>query len=93
MAKNNRGIKAFKAYCQSQKNLTYERHKFFTRNQTKSESIDQYVTELRTLASTCEFKDLKDGLIRDRIVGGKQIAALWERLLRIADLSLGKAIQ
>ena len=84
--------KAFKAYCEPRKNLTYERHKFFTRNQIESESIDQYVTELRTLASTCEFKDLQDGLIRDRIVGGIRNAALRERLLRIADLSLEKAI-
>ena len=47
--------KVFKAYCEPRKKLTYERHKLFTRNQTESESIDQYVTELRNLASTCEF--------------------------------------
>ena len=46
---------------------------------------------LRTLASTCEFNDLKDGLIRDRIVCGIRNEALRERLLRIADLSLEKA--
>ena len=59
---------------------------------SKGESIDQYATELRTLASTCEFQDLRDGLVRDRIVGGIRNAALRECLIRIADLSLEKAL-
>ena len=62
--------KAFRDYCNPRKNTTYERHKPNTRNQADDESIDQYVTELQTLAATCEFGDLKDSLIRDRIVCG-----------------------
>ena len=42
-------------------NLTQE-------NQVDGESADQYITELQTLAATCEFGDLKDSRIRDRIV-------------------------
>ena len=49
-------------YCSPKKNITYERHKFNTRNQGENESSDQYVTELRILALTCEFETLKDGL-------------------------------
>ena len=30
----------------------------------------QFVTDLKTKAQTCEFKDLKDSLIRDQIVCG-----------------------
>ena len=37
---------AFKAYCNQRKNLTFERHKFNTRNQDENETIDQYVTAL-----------------------------------------------
>ena len=51
-------ITAFKEYCSPKKNITYERHKFNTRNQGENESNDQYVTELRILASTCEFETL-----------------------------------
>ena len=85
-------ITAFKEYCSPKKNITYERHKFNTRNQGETESIDQYVTELRILASTCEFATLKDGLIRDRIICGIQNQTMKERLLREADLTLKKAI-
>lgn len=46
----------FKAYCNPRKNITYERHCFFIRNQNETETIDQYVTELRTKASTCELE-------------------------------------
>lgn len=60
--------------------------------QQEGETIDQYVTILRTQAATCEFSDLRDGLIRDRIVCGTHNETLRERLLRIADFSLDKAI-
>lgn len=82
---------AFKEYCNPRKNLTYERHKFNTRAQVKNETIDQYVTVLRTLAATCEFENLHDGLIRDRIVYGIRSQILKERLLRETDLSLQRA--
>ena len=84
--------KAFREYCSPQKNVTYERHKFNIRNQTENESIDQYVTELRTLASTCKFENLKDGLIRDRVIWGIRNQALKERLLREASLTLKSAV-
>ena len=85
-------ITAFNDYCSPKKNITFERHKFKTRNQGEKESIDQYVTELRILASTCEFETLKDGLIPHRIICGIQNQAMKERLLREADLTLKKAI-
>ncbi|CAB4005070.1 Hypothetical predicted protein [Paramuricea clavata] len=83
---------AFKAYCNPRKNLTFERHKLNTRNQDENETIDQYVTALRTLAATCEFESLHDGLIRDRIVCGIKAQTLKERMLRENDLTLQKAI-
>ena len=63
-------MEEFEAYCNPQKNVTWERHLFNTRNQQSGETIDQYVTDLRTKAKTCEFGTLTDSLIRDRIVGG-----------------------
>ena len=57
-------------YCNPRRNITFERHKFFTCIQEPTESIDQYVTELRTKASTCEFGELCKSLIRERIVCG-----------------------
>ncbi|XP_068758790.1 uncharacterized protein [Montipora capricornis] len=80
---------AFQNYCNPRKNITFERH---TRNQEQGETIDQNATELRKLASTCEFKDLRDGLIRDRMICGINNQTLRERLLRESDLTLEKAL-
>ena len=83
---------AFKIYCNPRKNITFERHKFNIRNQEENESIDQYVTVLRTLAATCEFQTLHDGLIRDRIVCGIRNQTIKERLLRESELTLQKTL-
>ena len=81
----------FEAYCSPRKNVTYERYKFLTHVQG-SKSIDVYITELKGLSKQCEFGDLCDSLIRDRIVCGIQSNYLRERLLREPELSLTKAI-
>ena len=62
--------KKFEEYCTPKKNVTYERHKFFTRNQHAHETIDQYATELRHRTQSCEFGDLTESLIQDRIIVG-----------------------
>ena len=86
-------MEKFQAYCNPRKNITWERHVFNTRNQEVGETIDQYVTELKTKATTCEFGTLKDSLIRDRIVCGKTSDKTRCRLLRETDLTLEKAIE
>lgn len=74
-------------------NVTYERHLFFTRTQQAEEAIDQYATELKGRAKSCEFGELKEGLIRDRIVCDIGSNLLREKLLRTQDLTLDKALQ
>ena len=83
----------FEAYCSPKRNTTYERHKFFTLMQKPDETIDQYVTELRTKAKNCEFGDLTESLIRDRIICGVPDDNLRERLLRVQDLNLEAAVR
>ncbi|KAK3741617.1 hypothetical protein QZH41_019256 [Actinostola sp. cb2023] len=85
-------IKKFEAYCNPRKNVTYERHKFNTRCQEPDEKIDRYVTELRKLAKSCEFSELTDSLIRDRIVCGILDGKVGEKLLSEEDVTLTKAI-
>lgn len=69
-------------HCNPKLNETVERYRFFARNQAPGESIDKYVTDLRMLASTCNFERLRDSLIRDRIVCGTYSSSWRERLLR-----------
>jgi hypothetical protein len=62
------------------------------RSQSSEETIDSYVTDLKHKAKDCEFGDLTDSLIRDRIVCGIRDDNVRARLLREADLTLEKAI-
>ena len=83
----------FEAYCKPKKNLVVERHRFLTRDQAACESVDQYVTELRTLAASCEWGELKDDLICSRVVSGISSRVVRERLLSESELKLDKAIE
>ena len=85
-------MEKFERYCNPRKNLTFERHSFFSRNQLEGESIDAYVTDLRNKASSCAFAELKDGLIRDRIVCGVNNDTVRAGLLRESELSLETCI-
>jgi len=82
----------FAAYCILRTNVTWERHVFNTRHQCDDETINQYVTDLRKKAQTCQSQDLKDGLIRDRIVCGIRCDKTRSRLLKEPDLTLQKAM-
>ena len=85
-------IEKLEEYCEPRKNVSYERHKFFSRAQKSGETIDQYVTVLRKLSESCELSTLKNSLIKDRIVLGISDTKTRERLLRISYLTLGKAV-
>lgn len=77
-----------------QRNVLYERFMFNSASQKSSESIDEYVLRLRQLSESCEFGDLKDSLIRDRIVIGTSDEGGRERLLRERPVpDLDKVIQ
>nr|CAI5844998.1 unnamed protein product [Callosobruchus analis] len=85
-------IQKFDEYCDPIKNEVFEHFKFFQRNQLPGESIDQFVTELKSLASTCEFGTLTDILIRDRIVLGVSDLRIQEKLLQTPNLKLPEAV-
>ena len=80
----------FEKYCIPKTNVTYERYKFFTCERKEGENIDSYLNSLRLRAKECEFGELTDSLIRDRIIC-TAIPQLRERLLR-EDLTLEKTL-
>ena len=86
-------FKNFEEYCLPKKNLVVERRKFFWKNQHDDETFDQYMTELKNLASTCEFGELHDGLLTYKIVDGIRSEKIRDVLLRKgAEMTLAKAI-
>ena len=86
-------IGKFDAYCNPKKNETYEHYVFNSRMQLDGEAIEQFVTDLKLKAQTCQFDTLRDSMIRDRIVLGVWSQRVRERLLREDDLDLGKAVK
>lgn len=72
-------------------NETMSRYRFLTA-EMGSKSVGEYVTELKLLAQSCNLGDLRDSLIRDKIVTGSS-PSVRERLLRDPELTLAKAIQ
>ena len=62
------------------KNVIIEHTKFNKRSQLPDEPVEQFITSLHNLAADCNFGELKDKLIRDRIVVRIRDASLLERL-------------
>ena len=81
----------FDAHFQVRKNIIFERAQFNRRTQEDEESVDQFITNLYSLAENCEFGTMKDELIRDRLVVGIKDIALSERLQTDEALTLDKA--
>ena len=63
-------------------NVIYERYVFNNRNQESNESIDVFATTLRSLIKSCNYDQLRDELIRDRIVCGIGSNTMRKRLLQ-----------
>lgn len=84
--------KKFREMCNPQTNIMMERHKFNTRNQKVGETIESYVSNLRIKAKSCNFGELCEELVRDRLVCGINNDHLRKVLLRDSDLTLAKAI-
>ena len=74
-------IAKFDAYCMPRKNVTVERFAFHSRKQASGEPVDVFITDLKSLASTCEFGELKNSLIKDQIVLGIHSEKLRATLL------------
>ena len=83
-------IAKFEEFFRIRRNVIYERARFNRRNQLEGESIKQYITALYELVETCEYGDLRDKVLRDRIVVGIRDQALSERLQSEAELTLEK---
>ena len=66
--------------------------KFNRRRQGETESVDEFITDLYALAKYCQYGELQDELIRDRIVVGIQDAQLSEKMQMEPELTLERAV-
>ena len=84
-------INKFDQFFKVRKNVIFERAKFNRRCQGDTESAEQFITSLYNLVEDCDYGELKDQMIQDRIVVGIRDRALSEKLQMDADLTLEKA--
>lgn len=91
-AKVSEVLEQFEKYCNPRKNIVYERFIFFNAKQKPDQSIGEYIIELQTLSTSCEFME-KNNLCRDRLIVGLLDVGLQERLLRESNLTLEKAAE
>ena len=84
-------IERFNQFFSVKKNMIFERAQF-NRKQALSETANDFITALFKFSETCEYSELCDQLIRDRLVVGIADAMLSEKLQMDKDLKLEKAI-
>ena len=80
------------SYFVIRRNVIFERSKFNKRVQMENETVDSFVTDLHCMAEHCQFGDINDELIRDRLVVGLRDTRLAERLQLDQELTLEKAV-
>lgn len=70
--------------------MIFKQARFNRHYQAVSKSAQQFITSLYTLAENCNYSDLKDEMIRDRMVVGIRDQVLSDRLQMDAGLTLEK---
>ena len=70
-----------------------ERFHFHKRDQASTESLADYLAELRRLATKCNFGPYLNEALRDRFVCGIKSEAIQRKLLSESDIDLTKAFQ
>ena len=85
-------LQKLETLCVGETNETYERYCFNKRDQEAGESIETYVASIRSLAKTCNYGELANDLIRDRIVVGIRDNSVRKHLLRESKLTLKSCV-
>ena len=85
-------IAAFEQHCIGETNITYERYILNKRVQEDHETFDNFLTDIRRLAKSCEYGTLTESLLKDRIVIGIRDDGTRRKLLQTRKLDLATAI-
>jgi hypothetical protein len=82
----------FREVCNPRTNVILERFKFNSRKQKEGELFDIFLADLKAKSLKCEFGNLQDEMIRDRLVIGIWSDDTRKILLRQTNLTLDKTI-
>ena len=81
----------FDGYFQVRKNVIYERARFNKRDQQAGESAEQYIMALYSLAENCDYGEMTEEMIRDRLVIGIRDVRLSQKMQLDSKLTLETA--
>ena len=70
-----------------------ERYRFLKRLQQPDESVIDYMSELRTLAKTCNFAEYLNTALRDQFVCGLRDSRIQRELLSMKNLTVTQAFE
>ena len=85
-------VAAFKDYCQSKSNITIVRYRFISYNQG-TESIDVYIRELQYRVELCDYENMQDSILCDKLVCGVRDDKLRDKLLQTPNLKLEQCLE
>ena len=83
----------FEKHFVAKKNVIYERAKFNQRVQGPDEPVENFITALHCLVEFREYSQLKEEMLRDRLVVGLRDMKLSKKLQMGAALTLENAAQ
>ena len=86
--KLNKVLEKFEEHVKLHKSVTVNRYVFFMCNQKENQTLEDYIKELTIKCNECGFdqdQDIKESLLRDRIISGISDKRLQEKLLRLED--------
>ncbi|UYV71203.1 K02A2.6-like [Cordylochernes scorpioides] len=80
-------------YFSPKLSIIVERFMFFGRIQKETESVSEYLVEIKRLASTCGFGEFLKESLRDKLVCGLRNAKIQRRILSEGDVPLARVIE
>lgn len=86
-------IASFDGYFIPRRNVIFERARFNTRVQQEGESVEEFATALHSLSKHCEYGEMQEQFVRDRLVVGIRDKKLSAKLQLDSDLTLRKALE
>ena len=86
-------IEKYNIHFTPKRNFIHEHAIFNERIQESGENVETYIRSLYELASRCNFGEMKEMCIRDRLVVGLQDKTLSTELQMKHDLTLETAVQ
>lgn len=85
-------LRLMERHCLGETNVIYERFRLNQRIQAEGETFDEYLTALKELGKTCQYGQMYDDMIRDRLVVGIRDNMVRKQLLQKKELSLVECV-